>query len=201
MTLKSTKLKPRIFSPLPYYNWETFMKDLKVLVLNADFMPLNLVPLSTVTWQKAFKLTVEGLAVPIKFYDDEFVHTVNDAFPVPSVIVLKDYKHFNKHAKWSKYNVKLRDEFKCQYCGTRFSAKSLTVDHVKPKAHGHGHSWTNSVAACKPCNQKKKDHVHIKPMREPYRPNYFELAKKLLKEKEIKHPDWKQYTTFLASKK
>ena len=87
------------------------MKDFKVLALNADYMPLNLVPLSTITWQKAFKLIVEGLAVPIKYYDGEFVHTPNTKYPLPSVIVMKDYKHFNKRAKWSKFNIKLRDDF------------------------------------------------------------------------------------------
>ena len=173
------------------------MEDLKVLVLNASFIPLNLVPLSTIHWQKAFKLTVEGLAVPVKFYKDKVVHTVDQEFPVPSVIVLKEYKQFKNLAKWSKYNIKLRDSFKCQYCGRRFSSRSLTIDHVKPKSKGHGHSWTNSVAACKPCNQKKKHHQIMKPIRTPYRPSYHELAKKLLAEKEIKHPHWLEYVSHL----
>ena len=176
------------------------MKDLKVLVLNADFLPLNLVPISTIHWQKAFKLTVEGLAVPVKYYKDEVVHTTDTAYPVPSVIVLKNYKHFKKFAKWSKYNVKLRDEFHCQYCDTRFSNRSLTIDHVNPKAAGGKHSWTNSVAACKPCNQTKKDHRHVKPIRKPYRPTYYELAKKLLKEKQVKNPHWIEYVQYLTPK-
>ena len=164
-------------------------------------MPLNLVPMSTIHWQKAFKLTVEGLAVPVKYYKDKVVHTVDNEYPVPSVIVLKSYKHFKKHAKWSKYNIKLRDEFRCQYCDTRFSSRSLTIDHVKAKSKGHGHSWTNSVAACKPCNQKKKNHDKMKPIRKPYRPTYFELAKKLLAEKEIMNPHWKDYVKHLTPKK
>jgi 5-methylcytosine-specific restriction endonuclease McrA len=177
------------------------MKDLKVLVLNADFIPLNLVPISTVDWRKAFKLIFEDLAVPIQFYDGEFAHTINNKYPVPSVILLKDMKKVKKHAKWSKYNIKLRDDFCCQYCGKRFSARALTVDHVKPRSQGHGHSWTNSVAACKPCNQEKKDHTHMQPRRAPYRPDYLELATKLLKEKEVKHPHWKQYVNYLTPKK
>jgi 5-methylcytosine-specific restriction endonuclease McrA len=176
------------------------MKDLKVLVLNADFIPLNLVPISTITWQKCFKLTVEGIAVPIKYYEDEVVHTFKETFPVPSVIVLKEYKHFKKYAKWSKFNIKLRDEFKCQYCGKRFSNRSLTIDHVNPKAAGGKHSWTNSVSACKPCNQDKKDHVHIKPIRKAYRPTYYELAKKMLKYKHVHNPDWLDYVKHLETK-
>ena len=174
------------------------MKDLKVLVLNADFIPLNLVPISTISWQKCFKLTVEGIAVPIKYYVDEVVHTSKETFPVPSVIVLKEYKHFKKYAKWSKFNIKLRDEFKCQYCMKRFSNRSLTIDHVKPKSHGGKHSWSNSVTACKPCNQGKKNDHRIVPKKKPHRPTYYELAKKMLKYKAVKNPHWTDYVKHLA---
>ena len=177
------------------------MQDWKVLVLNADFIPLNLVPISTVHWHKAFKLIFEDLAVPIQFYEGAFVHTTKDEYPVPSVILLKEMKRVKKHAKWSKYNIKLRDDFKCQYCGKRFSPRALTVDHVVPKAAGGKHSWTNSVAACKPCNQEKKHHIIMQPIRKPYRPDYLELATKLLREKEVKHPHWKQYVEYLTPKK
>ena len=173
------------------------MKDLKVLELNADFIPLNLVPLSTISWRDAFKKIVEETAVPIAFYEGEYIHTVNQAFQVPSVIVLREYKHLKKFAKWSKFNVKLRDNFHCQYCGKRFSKNSLTIDHVLPKAHGHGHSWTNSVAACKPCNQRKKDHIKMQPRRKPYRPDYYELAKKMMKYKGTTNPHWEAYVEYL----
>lgn len=176
------------------------MEDLKVLVLNADFIPLNLVPISTIHWQKAFKLIFEDLAVAVKYYEDKIVHTTHEEFLVPSVIVLKEYKYFKKYAKWSKFNIKLRDEFHCQYCGNRFSSRALTIDHVHPKAHGGKHSWKNSVAACKRCNQRKKDHKHIKPLRQPYRPTYFELAKKMLNYKSIMNPDWTVYVKHLESK-
>lgn len=173
------------------------MEDLKVLVLNADFIPLNLVPISTITWQKAFKLTTEGIAVPIKYYVDKYVRTPSTQYPVPSVIVLKEFKYFKKHAKWSKFNVKLRDEFHCQYCGKRGSNRSLTIDHVIPKKYGGKHSWTNSVTACKPCNNTKGHKKGIVPIRKPYRPTYHELAKKMLSYKEIRHPDWTIYIAHL----
>lgn len=176
------------------------MDNLKVLVLNADFIPLNLVPLSTCTWQEAFTLTVKGNAFPIKYYENKFVNTVSQKFPVPSIIVLREYKYFNKHAKWSKFNVKLRDDFKCQYCGKTFSAKSLTIDHVLPKSHGGKHSWENSVAACKTCNQSKKNNKSIVPKNKPYRPTYYDLAKKLLKHNQITNVDWKAHVSFLDEK-
>ena len=169
------------------------MKDLRVLELNADFVPLNLVPLSTISWQKAFKKIYENIAIPVSYYEDEWVHTPTEKFKVPSVIVLAEYKKFKVHAKWSKFNVKLRDNFTCQYCKTRFSERSLTIDHVKPKSHGGKHSWTNSVTACKKCNQEKKNDHRIIPKHKPHRPTYHELVIKLLKYREVRHPDWKLY--------
>ena len=178
------------------------LNDLRVLELNADFMPLHLVPLSTISWQEAFKKLVEGTAVPISYHEGEFVHTPNQTLPVPSVIIMKDYKHFNKHAKYSKFNVKLRDGFKCQYCGSRRSSKSLTIDHYHTaKSHGGKLTWDNSVTACKPCNNKKKNEYKMKAIREPYRPDYFELAKKMVEYQGIMDSDWSQYTSFLTKRK
>lgn len=170
------------------------MKDWRVLELNADFIPLNLVPLSAISWQTAFKKIVEGTAYPLKFYEGEYIHTAGgQTLQVPSVIVLREYKHLKKFAKWSKTNIKLRDEYCCQYCGKRFSAKSLTIDHVLPKKNGGKHSWTNSVSACKPCNAKKSHHMKMKPIKEPYRPSYYELAQKMLKHKHIENSEWKDF--------
>lgn len=168
------------------------MKDLRVLELNADLIPLNLVPLSTIIWRDAFKKIVEGTAVALKYYDDEWVGTPSGKLRVPSVIVLKEYKYLKKFAKWSKPNVKLRDEYRCQYCGKRFHEKSLTIDHVIPKKDGGKHGWLNDVTACKPCNAKKGSN-YWKPLRTPYRPSYFELAKKMAKHKDIHITDWKDY--------
>ncbi len=36
-----------------------------------------------------------------------------------------------------------------------FPTENLTIDHVMPKSRGGEKSWTNLVAACKKCNQKK----------------------------------------------
>ncbi len=174
-------------------------KNLKVLVLNADMRPLNLVPLSLISWQDCFTVVTKGNATPIKYHKGEFVNTPNVQLPVPSVIVLKQYKYFQKHAKWSKANVKLRDDYKCQYCNKRFSERSLTIDHVKPKSMGGQHSWTNSTTACKKCNQDKKNDHKIVPKHKPYRPTYYQLAKKLMKHKSTERPEWNMYLQFLAN--
>ena len=47
-----------------------------------------------------------------------------------------------------------RDNWTCQYCGSR---GQLTVDHVIPRSKGGDSSWENIVASCAPCNRRKGD--------------------------------------------
>jgi 5-methylcytosine-specific restriction endonuclease McrA len=45
----------------------------------------------------------------------------------------------------------------CYYCQQKVDGKLLTMDHVVPLSRGGQSSRSNIVAACKPCNIKKKD--------------------------------------------
>jgi 5-methylcytosine-specific restriction endonuclease McrA len=170
------------------------VKAYRTLVLNADFIPLHLVPLSTVPWQDAMVLIFQGKATAIQNYSD-FARTPNTEYKIPSVIVLKNYKHFNKKAKLNKFNIKLRDEFTCQYCGKVHSHKALTIDHVMPKSKGGKNSWDNLVTACKPCNHSKKNKSYS-PLKKPVAPTYFDLAKKLYKYESVRNNDWLPYLRF-----
>jgi 5-methylcytosine-specific restriction endonuclease McrA len=44
----------------------------------------------------------------------------------------------------------------CHYCGRKFSAKELTMDHVVPLARGGTSTQGNIVPACRECNRDKK---------------------------------------------
>lgn len=165
---------------------------MRTLVLNADFIPLHLVPLSTVTWQEAIILMYQKKATALE-YHDKIVHSPSTTMQVPSVIVLKSYKYFKKFAKLNKYNIKLRDGFICQYCMKRYSVKSLTIDHVLPRSHGGKNTWTNQVAACKPCNHNKKNNRAIIPRKKPKKPTYYDLAKMQLQTDRSLNPEWQQY--------
>jgi len=70
----------------------------------------------------------------------------------------------------------------------------VTMDHVLPISLGGKTNWENIVAACGPCNGKKGSDTHMKPICEPYRPTYYELAniRKTLPF-DLKHPSWKDY--------
>lgn len=44
----------------------------------------------------------------------------------------------------------------CHYCGNKFTAKELTMDHIVPVARGGTSTKGNVVPSCFQCNQKKK---------------------------------------------
>ncbi|HKI98086.1 MAG TPA: HNH endonuclease [bacterium] len=44
----------------------------------------------------------------------------------------------------------------CHYCGKRFPARELTMDHVVPIIRGGRSTRSNVVPCCKDCNSKKQ---------------------------------------------
>ena len=44
----------------------------------------------------------------------------------------------------------------CHYCGRKFPASELTMDHIVPVARGGRSTRGNVVPCCRECNQKKK---------------------------------------------
>ena len=47
----------------------------------------------------------------------------------------------------------------CHYCGKRFPAKELTMDHIVPIARGGKSTKNNVVPCCKACNTDKKSRL------------------------------------------
>ncbi|MAI67956.1 MAG: HNH endonuclease [Phycisphaerae bacterium] len=75
---------------------------------------------------------------------------------VPKIIRLLSYDAFLKpEVRLTRRNLFSRDKNKCQYCGKRFGAGDLTLDHVVPRVQGGENSWVNLVCACMKCNTKK----------------------------------------------
>ena len=140
------------------------------LVLNADYRPLSYYPLSLWPWQEAVKAVFLDRVDIVATYD-EVVRSPSTEFLIPSVVVLKDYVKPQKRVAFTRFNLFLRDEFQCQYCGGH---GDLTFDHVVPRARGGITSWENVVAACSPCNLAKgskslrQTGMHLrKPPRQP----------------------------------
>ena len=163
------------------------------LVLNADFLPLSYAPLELWSWQDTVKAVASKTAVPVSFYEGIFINSPSIKMQLPSVIMLTQYVRQSQKVALTRYNVILRDEFKCQYCGCK---SELTYDHLVPRAKGGQTSWENIVIACSPCNGRKGDRslrdsglrlnrLPYEPVREQleavarrYPPNYL-------------HDDWK----------
>ncbi|PTX56070.1 5-methylcytosine-specific restriction endonuclease McrA [Litoreibacter ponti] len=127
------------------------LKHNPALVLNADYRPLSYYPLSLWTWQEAVKAAYLDRVTILSEYED-VVRSPTTEIKIPSVVVLKDYVKPQKRVAFTRFNLFLRDEFCCQYCGTR---GDLTFDHVVPRARGGITSWENVVAACSRCNLRK----------------------------------------------
>jgi 5-methylcytosine-specific restriction endonuclease McrA len=127
------------------------LKQHPALVLNADYRPLSYYPLSLWSWQDAIKAAFMDRVEIVAEYDYE-VHSPSISLKIPSVVVLKDYVKPRKRVAFTRFNVFLRDEFRCQYCGKK---GELTFDHIVPRSSGGITSWGNVVAACAPCNMRK----------------------------------------------
>ncbi|MEO0912108.1 MAG: HNH endonuclease [Pseudomonadota bacterium] len=127
------------------------MRDHPALVLNADYRPLSYLPLSLWPWQEAVKAAFMDRVQVVCTYD-AVVRSPSLEMQIPSVVVLRDYVRPAKTAAFTRFNLFLRDEFTCQYCGAK---GDMTFDHVLPRARGGKTSWENVVAACGPCNLKK----------------------------------------------
>ncbi len=121
------------------------------LVLNADYRPLSYLPLSLWSWQAAVKAVFLDRVAVLAEYDAE-LRSPSLSMRIPSVVVLKRYIRPPRRVAFTRFNLFLRDEFRCQYCGAR---TDLTFDHVVPRALGGRTTWENVVAACAPCNLKK----------------------------------------------
>ena len=121
------------------------------LVLNADYRPLSYYPLSLWCWQDSVKAAFMDRVDIVAEYDD-YVHSPSTRIRIPSVVVLKDYVKPQKRVAFTRFNLFLRDGFRCQYCGSK---GDLTFDHVVPRASGGVTNWENVVAACSRCNLKK----------------------------------------------
>ena len=112
-------------------------------------------------WSEVSQLMVEVDA-------DEFVCSPSIKIKIPRVIVLMFYDKLPKrNVAFSRKNIFERDNYQCQYCGTKpptkrdalrwMEKKALTFDHVLPRSRGGKTTWDNIVTACFKCNAKKGD--------------------------------------------
>lgn len=141
----------------------------EVLLLNSNYEPLNVCNI-----RRAMALVILGKAEVIHHREAMLV-TGRGHLPAPSVLKMRyTVKRPMAQLRLSRHSILARDDYTCQYCGTR--GRELTIDHVVPRWVGGPHSWDNLVACCRRCNLKKGDktpqQAHMKLARKPRRPHY-----------------------------
>jgi 5-methylcytosine-specific restriction endonuclease McrA len=169
------------------------MQDHPALVLNADFRPLSYFPLSTLNWQDAVTAVVKDHVWVVAEYD-QVVRSPSREMRLPSVVAMRFYVPMPSRVAFTRFNVFLRDRFRCQYCGEKFPSSQLTFEHVVPRSRGGVTAWDNIVAACDPCNLKKGNRTDMKPIRWPQEPTAYELlAAKRAFPPNYLHESWLDY--------
>ncbi|MGA3527400.1 HNH endonuclease [Melissospora conviva] len=119
-----------------------------VLVVNADLGPMHRVSL-----RHAVRMLCRQVAEVHEAVPDRLI----GVYPLPRVVRLVRYVvtrwRFTSGPAWSRRGVLARDGRRCGYCG----GVAATVDHILPRSRGGGNTWTNTVASCAGCNQRKAD--------------------------------------------
>lgn len=120
-----------------------------VLVLNASYEPLGIVPL-----RRALVLVLNDKAVSLED-SGALMRSTSCVIPAPSVVRLKHFVRvpFRGPVPLTRRALFARDGGRCAYCG----GAATSVDHVIPRSRGGQHVWDNVVAACRRCNHVKAD--------------------------------------------
>lgn len=150
---------------------------MKTLVLSDGWVPMAIVP-----WQRAITLVFDGKATVVQ-ESASLVHSPTRAMAIPAVIAFKRGSRPHKKAiKFSRENIAIRDGWKCQYCLQSLSLGQMTYDHVLPRSKGGKTEWTNVVACCYACNQRKSNRTPqeanmrvVSPVRPKTLPNLFRM--------------------------
>lgn len=164
------------------------------LVLNSDYTPLSIIPISTLSWKDSIKMSWMGNVNPIEFYGNWEVHSPSITLLVPSVVVSQKFNKKKISVRFSRASLLLRDNHVCQYCFDELTLNHMTIDHVIPRTRGGTTRWDNVVASCHACNSRKGSRIHIKPHVAPVKPTQYELAANARKRPiVVPHESWIPY--------
>ncbi|HEX4905007.1 MAG TPA: HNH endonuclease [Acidimicrobiales bacterium] len=123
----------------------------RALVLNTTYEPL-----CVVSARRAVVLLLTQKA-DLVADSGRRMHSERLSIEVPSVIKLRSFVRvpYRRRAALNRRAVFARDGSRCQYC----AAPAESIDHVVPRSKGGEHVWENVVAACRPCNTRKRDRL------------------------------------------
>ena len=142
-----------------------------VLLLNITYEPLRVI-----NWKRAIAMLTLGKVEVVEEYTRE-IHSVSFSIKLPSVVrLLRFVRRPQTPVKFSRQNIYVRDNYRCQYCGGLFPSTEFTWDHVVPKARGGRTEWENIVTCCVECNRNKggrlPSEVSMSLIRKPKKPEW-----------------------------
>lgn len=127
-----------------------------------------------------------------------FIETENSVIGIPKVIRLLKSARVPTEVRLTRKNIFLRDDYTCQYCGTRHLVQDLNLDHVNPKSKGGRSIWENLVCSCIRCNAHKRDRtpkeadMHL--LKQPTKPGFYTVFKGYInKFNENQLDEWKHF--------
>lgn len=152
------------------------LNNYPALLLNADYTPVSVYPLSTWGFERTLRNFLKERITIVETYD-AVLRSPSFEYTPPSVVALKQYIKRPHRVAFNRYNIFLRDDFTCQYCAKTFSSFELTFDHVVPRSNGGQTDYENIVACCVACNSKKSNKQDMRPIKKPRIPTERELAR------------------------
>ncbi len=151
------------------------------LVLNADYNPLSLLPLSTWHWEAAVSAVFADRVDVVAEYD-RTVRSPSRSMRLPSVIALRIYQDLERPAPLRRINLYILYGGRCAYCGKAAATEEMTFDHILPRARGGLSSYRNLALACLACNLRKgcrtPGEAGMRPWQEPRHPTLAELNRR-----------------------
>lgn len=169
----------------------------RALLLNADYQPLHFIDEEETIYllylNKAEMVVVNQETGQPSAWPEGHGLVDGGIFPAGATIRLFDrVKKKWRAPKFRKRVLFTRDKWKCQYCGCQLTAATATIEHILPESRGGPKSWKNCVAACSPCNRKKKnrtpDEAGMKLLSLPCEPSPFDFWTE--NQSQEWHPDW-----------
>lgn len=170
----------------------THLLQRPTLVLNRNWQPIQVA-----TVARALVLLFNGSARVVDPHDfttfswedwsrlkpkdgEDRIRTVRMELRVPEAIALVDYAGQPiGTVALNRRNLFKRDNYTCQYCGSRPGGNQLSIDHVVPRAQGGETRWDNCVLACVDCNFRKGNRTpaqaNLRLKRKPVQPKWHPL--------------------------
>jgi 5-methylcytosine-specific restriction endonuclease McrA len=163
----------------------------KTLLLSAGYEVISFIP-----ERKMFKLLFKDKVEVVSAWDIN-ISWGPEKIKHPSIIRLKNpVKRHYYNSNFSRKALVKRDRSTCQYCGRKLTASQVTIDHVLPRAQGGITSFTNCVACCQICNNKKADNTPEQAkmvlLKKPTHPS-FSSAYYVADPQDYWHQDWDDF--------